>query len=46
MRSFQRSETLDPVPGGTRFVVVERTLSPLVGPRLAALTMQAALCPA
>jgi len=37
--------TLDPVPGGTRFVVVERSLSPVVGPRLAALSMHAALCP-
>jgi uncharacterized protein YndB with AHSA1/START domain len=38
--------TLDPAPGGTRFVVVERSLSPVVGPRMAALSAQASLCPA
>src|SRR3954471_18915143 len=38
--------TLDPVPAGTRFVVTERTLAPVVGPRMAALAMHAALCPA
>ena len=38
--------TLDPVPGGTRFVVVERSLAPVVGPRMAALAAHAALCPA
>ena len=36
--------TLDPVPDGTRFVVVERTLSPVVGPRMAALAAHASLC--
>jgi uncharacterized protein YndB with AHSA1/START domain len=38
--------TLDPVPGGTRFVVVERSLAPVVGPRMAALSAHASLCPA
>jgi uncharacterized protein YndB with AHSA1/START domain len=38
--------TLDPVPGGTRFVVVERSLAPVVGPRMAALSALALLCPA
>jgi uncharacterized protein YndB with AHSA1/START domain len=36
--------TLDPAPGGTRFVVVERSLSPVVGPRMAALSAHASLC--
>jgi hypothetical protein len=36
--------TLDPVPDGTRFVVTERTLAPVVGPRMAALTAHASLC--
>ena len=36
--------TLDPVPGGTRFVVVERSLAPVVGPRMAALSAHASLC--
>jgi uncharacterized protein YndB with AHSA1/START domain len=36
--------TLDPVPDGTRFVVTERTLTPLVGPRMAALAAHASLC--
>src|SRR5215210_191109 len=36
--------TLDPVPGGTRFVVVERSLAPVVGPRMAALAAYASLC--
>lgn len=36
--------TLDPVPGGTRFVVVERSLAPVVGPRMAALSAHAASC--
>jgi uncharacterized protein YndB with AHSA1/START domain len=35
---------LEPVEEGTRLVVVERSLSPVVGPRLAALQAQAALC--
>jgi uncharacterized protein YndB with AHSA1/START domain len=38
--------TLEPVEGGTRLVVVERSLSPVVGPRMAALTARASLCPA
>src|SRR3954465_11614973 len=37
--------TLDPVPEGTRFVVTERTLAPVVGPRMAALASRASLCP-
>src|SRR3954451_3230194 len=36
--------TLDPVPEGTRFVVTERTLAPVVGPRMAALAAHASLC--
>jgi uncharacterized protein YndB with AHSA1/START domain len=36
--------TLDPVPDGTRFVVTERSLAPVVGPRMAALTAHASLC--
>lgn len=36
--------TLDPVEHGTRFVVVERSLEPVVGPRMAALQAQASLC--
>ena len=36
--------TLDPVPDGTRFVVTERTLAPVVGPRMAALAAHASLC--
>ena len=36
--------TIDPVPDGTRFVVTERTLAPVVGPRLAALAAHASLC--
>jgi uncharacterized protein YndB with AHSA1/START domain len=36
--------TLHPEPEGTRFVVVERTLSPVVGPRMSALAAQASLC--
>jgi uncharacterized protein YndB with AHSA1/START domain len=36
--------TLDPVPDGTRFVVTERTLTPVVGPRMAALSAHASLC--
>jgi len=35
---------LEPVEDGTRLVVVERSLSPVVGPRMAALTAQASLC--
>src|SRR3954447_19112152 len=38
--------TLDPVEGGTRLVVVERSLAPVVGPRMAALQAHASLCPA
>src|SRR3954465_7236534 len=38
--------TLDPVPEGTRFVVTERTVAPVVGPRMAALASRASLCPA
>ena len=38
--------TLDPVPEGTRFVVTERTLAPVIGPRMSALAEHAALCPA
>src|SRR5215210_4597460 len=36
--------TLDPVPEGTRFVVTERSLAPVVGPRMAALSARASLC--
>ena len=36
--------TLDPVEGGTRLVVVERSLAPVVGPRMAALQSRAELC--
>ena len=36
--------TLAPVDGGTRLVVVERSLAPVVGPRMAALSAQASLC--
>jgi uncharacterized protein YndB with AHSA1/START domain len=36
--------TLDPVPDGTRFVVTERSLAPVVGPRMAALSAHASLC--
>jgi len=36
--------TLAPVPAGTRLVVVERSLSPVVGPRMAALSARASLC--
>ncbi len=36
--------TLDPVPDGTRFVVTERSLAPVVGPRMAALAAHASLC--
>jgi uncharacterized protein YndB with AHSA1/START domain len=36
--------TLVPEPDGTRFVVVERSLSPVVGPRMSALAAQASLC--
>jgi uncharacterized protein YndB with AHSA1/START domain len=36
--------TLTPVPAGTRLVVVERSVSPVVGPRMAALSAQASLC--
>jgi len=35
---------LEPVPEGTRLVVVERSLAPVVGPRMAALQMHASLC--
>ena len=35
---------LEPVEEGTRLVVVERSLSPVVGPRMAALQAQASLC--
>ena len=38
--------TIDPVPDGTRFVVTERSLAPVVGPRMAALSAHASLCPA
>jgi uncharacterized protein YndB with AHSA1/START domain len=38
--------TLHPVPDGTRFVVTEHTLAPVVGPRMAALATHASLCPA
>src|SRR3954469_19828636 len=38
--------TLDPVPEGTRFVVTERTLAPVIGPRMAALASRASPCPA
>jgi uncharacterized protein YndB with AHSA1/START domain len=38
--------TLHPERDGTRLVVVERSLSPVVGPRMAALSAHAALCPA
>ena len=33
-----------PPCGGTRLVVVERSLAPVVGPRMAALSAQASLC--
>ena len=36
--------TLAPAVGGTRLVVVERSLAPVVGPRMAALSAQASLC--
>jgi uncharacterized protein YndB with AHSA1/START domain len=36
--------TLDPVPDGTRFVVTERSLAPVVAPRMAALAAHASLC--
>jgi uncharacterized protein YndB with AHSA1/START domain len=36
--------TLDEVAGGTRLVVIERSLAPVVGPRMAALQAQASLC--
>ena len=36
--------TLAPVDGGTRLVVVERSLAPVVGPRMVALSAQASLC--
>ena len=36
--------TLDPVPDGTLFVVTERSLAPVVGPRMAALSAHASLC--
>ena len=36
--------TLEPAVGGTRLVVVERSLAPVVGPRMAALSAQASLC--
>jgi uncharacterized protein YndB with AHSA1/START domain len=36
--------TLVSEPEGTRFVVVERSLSPMVGPRMSALAAQASLC--
>ena len=35
---------LEPVEGGTRLTVVERSRSPVVGPRMAALQAQASLC--
>jgi uncharacterized protein YndB with AHSA1/START domain len=38
--------TLDAVAGGTRLRVVEHSLMPVVGPRMAALSAHAALCPA
>ncbi len=38
--------TLTPASAGTRLVVVERSLAPVVGPRMAALSAHAALCPA
>jgi uncharacterized protein YndB with AHSA1/START domain len=38
--------TLEPLEAGTRLVVVERSLSPVVGPRMAALAAHASLCPA
>ena len=38
--------TLQPVDGGTRLVVVEQSLAPVVGPRMAALAVHASLCPA
>ena len=37
--------TLDAVAGGTRLRVVERSLTPVIGPRMAALSAHAALCP-
>src|SRR5215203_4928045 len=36
--------TLAPAVGGTRLVVVERSLAPVVGPRMAALSAHASLC--
>jgi uncharacterized protein YndB with AHSA1/START domain len=36
--------TLQPAEGGTRLVVVEQSLSPVVGPRMAALQAHASLC--
>src|SRR3954468_23284713 len=36
--------TLDPVPEGTRFVVTERTLAPVIGPRMSALASRPSLC--
>ena len=36
--------TLEPAVGGTRLVVVERSLAPVVGPRMAALQARAELC--
>ena len=36
--------TLEPTVGGTRLVVVERSLAPVVGPRMAALQAHASLC--
>src|SRR3954463_15446484 len=38
--------TLDPVPEGTRFVVTERTVAPVVGPRLGVVASRAPLSPA
>src|SRR3954454_15419242 len=37
--------TLNPVPEGTSFVVTERTVAPVVGPRVAALASRASRCP-
>jgi uncharacterized protein YndB with AHSA1/START domain len=36
--------TLEDAPEGTRLVVLERSLAPVVGPRMAALSAQASLC--
>jgi uncharacterized protein YndB with AHSA1/START domain len=36
--------TLAPAVGGTRLIVVERSLAPVVAPRMAALQAQASLC--